>query len=297
MPFLMPTYINHVNTANPHFRRVKGSSLDALNNILTGLPGGALAPAQRRQVIETLGRIPHGKQLKYAAALNYARTNLNLNIPGIPYAYPVNLTTSLDFYEVARARWGHTPADTRVDGWFEHSFLIHWDSSNGDRTALAQVWNREEVVFQQNPAGAPFNHMMAATPMNYVHGIAQSSTHDGSDNHYFMHPSLMLTYPPALGIVRAHQAYQYSPDQGATWFNIENGEFLFDKGVRFAGGQNVFVFMKRNLAPNNKPFWFEVEYTIGAAPTNVPVHYNNVGGRGSGNQVPLTTYANVISLG
>jgi hypothetical protein len=297
MPFVLATYLNHIQNANAHFRKFKSSSLDIFNALLNGLPGGALNPGQRRQLIEALGRIPHAKQMKYAAALNYAQTNLNLNIPGIPYGYPVNLSTQLDFYEVSSAAWGHGPADFRADGWFEHNFRIHWESSNGNLASLAPIWNREEVVFQHNPAGPPFNHMMAATPMNYVYGVTHSSTNDGSDNHYFMHPSLMLTYPPAPGLVRAHQAYQYSPDQGATWFNIQNGEFYFDKGVRAAAGGNVFVFLKRNLAPNTRAFWFEVEYPIGAAPANAPISYNTVRGRGTGAQVAPNTYANVISLG
>ncbi|HYI97336.1 MAG TPA: hypothetical protein VEX68_27615 [Bryobacteraceae bacterium] len=82
----MPTYMNHVNTASPHFRRVKRSSLDALNNVLTGLPGGGLNAAQRRQVIATLGRIPHAKQLRYH-----------------------RLSLACDLYAKRRVRWPGAP--------------------------------------------------------------------------------------------------------------------------------------------------------------------------------------------
>jgi hypothetical protein len=138
---------------------------------------------------------------------------------------------------------------------------------------------------------------MANTPMNYTHGVNQNSTSDGGDNHFFMHPSLMLAYPLAVGIVRAHQWYQYSPDSGTTWFNTPNGQFVFDKGVRMNAGTHVFVFSKRNLAPvNSRHFRFEVEYTIGAAPAPPPANYLAVRGRGTGAPAQLNQYARIVSM-
>lgn len=298
MPFVYATYLNHIHGANAHFERFKNSSLHALDHLLAGAgPGGANA-AQRKQILAALGLVPFAKQQKYAAGLNYAVANLHLNIHGIPYGYPVNLRTRLDFYEVASAAWSPVQTDWRADGWFEHNFIVEWDSSNGNMASLAHIWNRESVTFLQNPAGLPFNHLMANTPMAYTYGVSHSSHASGSDNHYFMHPSLMLTYPLAPGIVTANQAYQYSPDQGVTWYRISNGQFTFSKGVRVSHGQLVFVFSKQNRAPvNPRTYHFEVEYAIGPAPANPPANYNAVRGRGTGQQVPLNTYATVIAPG
>jgi hypothetical protein len=162
---------------------------------------------------------------------------------------------------------------------------------------LANIWNREEVIFLQNAAGPPFNHIMGNTA-NYVFGGGHSSSSGtGADDHYFMHPSLMLAYPLVLGVVQAEQAYQYSPDAGVTWYDIPNGNFTFDKGVKNANGGMVFVFDKRNNAAlNNHAFHFEVEYAIGAAPANPPLNYASVWGKNLSNPAQLNAYATVISL-
>lgn len=297
MPFVMATYLNHVTTANPTFRRFKGSSLDALNNLLQNAPG-VLNAAQRRQFTETLGLIPYAKQQKYINALNYARQQLALNIPGIPYGYPVNFIHRYDFYEVSPAAWGNGPGDHRADGWFEHSFEQTWSSSNGNMASLATIWNQERVTFLQPPAGPPFrNAIMAQTPQTYTWGASHNSNSNGSDNHFFMHPSLMLNYPIAAGVVTANQEYEYSPDNGVTWWEIPNGQFVFDRGVRNGhhGGGLVFFFSKRNRLPNTRNYHFEVEYPIGNGPANPPANYAAVRGKGTGQVTALNTYATVIA--
>jgi hypothetical protein len=301
MPFVYATYHNHLTTANPDFEKwglIHKSSTHALNALLVPMDNALPTAAERQTIIETLGRIPSAKQTQYQAALAYANVNLGLNLPVIPFAYPVNFRTSLLMFEVAPAQWGHGPADNRPDGWFEHTFQTTWDSSSGNLGDMAQTWNQERVTFLHPPAGPPFNHMMAQT-VNYTFGTSHSSSGGNStDNHFFMHPSLMLTYPLVAGIVRAEQAYEYSPDGGVTWYDIPNGRFYFDKGVRNGGGGFVFVFEKRNDAAHNngRAFHFEVEYAIGPAPVNTPLNYGAVHGRGSGAQAVLATYANVISL-
>jgi len=300
MPFVYATYLNHVTTANPNFNRIKDSSLNPLNQLLQNAPG-VLNPGLRLQVLEALGQIPFAKQQNYANALNYARQNLNLGIAAIPYAYPVNLVHRYDSYEVAMAAWGNGAMDNRADGWFEHSFRVTWASSNGNMQSLAQVWNWEQVTFIQPAAGPPFrNAVMNQTPQNYTFGINQNSSNGFClDNHFFMHPSLMLNYPIAAGIVSANQEYEYSPDGGNTWYEIPGGQFVFDRGVRPAaggGGGLVFVFSKRNRLPaNTRAYRFEVEYPIGPAPVNPPGNYAAVQGRGTGQASPLNLYATVIA--
>jgi hypothetical protein len=298
MAFVMMTYLTHILTANPTFHNIKDSSLDPLNNSLQNLPM-VLNAGQRQQILERLGLIPYAKQQKYANALNYARQQLNLGIPGIPYGYPVNLIHRFHDYEVALAAWGNGVADNRPDGWFEHVFRVSWSSSNGNMQSLTNIWNQERVTFLQAPAGAPFsNAVMGLTPQTYTHGVSQNSAGGHSDdNHFFMHPSLMLAYPIGAGIVNANQEYEYSPDGGQTWYEIQNGQFVFDRGVRNAvnGGGLVFVFSKRNRAPNTRAYRFEVEYPIGAAPVNTPANHAAVRGRGTGVSIPLNTYATIIA--
>jgi hypothetical protein len=299
MPFSMVTYMGHVMTANPQFKRIKDSSLDPLNLLLQNAPQALPAPL-RQQVTETLGLIPFAKQQKYAAALNYARQNLNLGIPGIPYGYPVDLVHRFDSYEAGAAQWNNGQ-DSRPDGWFKHIFDITWTSSNGNMGSLANVWNQERVTFLQPAGGAPFrNAVMGQTPQTYTMGINHSSSGGNcQDNHYFMHPSLMLAYPIAPRIVPANQEYEYSPDNGQTWYVIPRGHFIFDRGVRQAaagGGGLVFVFSKRNRVPqNNRAYHFEVEYPIGPAPTNLPGQYNDVWGKNLCQGMALNTYATVIA--
>jgi hypothetical protein len=301
MPFSMMTYLNHILTANPTFHNVKDSSLDPLNNRLQGAGvGPAVNAGLRQQILEALGLIPFAKQQKYTNALNYMRQQFTLGIPAIPYAYPVNLVHRFDLYEAAPAAWGNGAMDNRQDGWFEHSFRVSWSSSNGNMQNLAQIWNREQVTFIQPAAGPPFsNAVMGLTPQTYIFGINQSSSGGFSlDNHFFMHPSLMLAYPIAAATVNANQEYEYSPDGGQTWYEIPNGQFVFDRGVRNAlnGGGLVFYFAKRNRLPGNtRNYRFEVEYPIGAAPANPPANYAAVRGRGTGNSIALNTYATVIA--
>lgn len=300
MPFSTLTYMGHVLAANPNFKRIKDSSLDPLNVLLQNSPQ-ALNAAQRQQVLEALGLIPYAKQQKYQAALNYARQQLNLGIPGIPYGYPVNLVHRFDFYEASMAAWGNGAQDNRPDGWFEHNFKLTWNSSNGNMASLAPIWNQERVTFQLPAAGPPFsNAIMGNTPQTYVWGNLHNSANGGSDNHFFMHPSLMLAYPVAAASVPAHQEYEYSPDNGATWYVIPGGQFVFNRGVRIAlgGAALVFYFSKRNRLPHNtRAYHFEVEYPIGPAPANPPANYNAVRGKGTGQQMPLNTYARVIAQG
>jgi len=300
MPFSMMTYLNHVLTANPTFHNVKDSSLDPLNNLLQGAPM-VLNAGQRQGILERLGLIPYAKQQKYANALNYARQQLALGIPGIPYGYPVSLVHRFDFYEVAPATWGLGPTDNRPDGWFEHSFKITWSSSNGNMQSLANIWNRERVTYIQAAAGPPFSQaVMGQTPQTYTFGVNQNSAGGlSSDNHFFMNPSLMLAYPIAAAVVNANQEYEYSPDGGQTWYETPNGQFIFDRGVRQAvggGGGLVFFFSKRNRGPmNTRAYRFEVEYPIGPAPQNPPQNYAAVLGRGAGQVMALNTYATVIA--
>lgn len=300
MAFVYATYLNHVTTANPQFERVKDSSLHALNNLLThvvGVPNAAL----RQQILEALGLVPAAKQQTYVNALNYARLQLNLGIAAIPYAYPVHFVHRFDAYEVAPAAWGNGPNDNRADGWFEHTMRVTWASSNGNMHNLNTIWNRERVTFQQHPASPPFRAaIMQNTPQMYFHGVAHDSSHGfGLDNHFFMHPSLMVTYPVAAAVITAHQEYEYSPDAGMTWYQIPGGQFVFDRGVRqstHGGGGLVFFFAKRNRAPaNTRTYRFEVEYPIGPAPANPPLTYAQVRGQGTGNAVPLNTHARVIA--
>jgi hypothetical protein len=299
MPFVMANYVNLIIAANPTFHNIKDSSLDPLNNLLQNAPM-VLNAGQRQQILERLGLIPFAKQQKYTNALTYARQQLALGIPGIPYGYPVNLVHRYDSYEVALAAWGNGLNDSRPDGWFEHSFRVSWSSSNGNMQSLANIWNQERVTFLQPPAGAPFNNaVMGLTPQTYTFGVNQSSSGGYSlDNHFVMHPSLMLAYPIAAAVVNANQEYEYSPDGGQTWYEISNGQFVFDRGVRQAaggGGGLVFFFSKRNRAPNTRAYRFEVEYLIGAAPANPPANYAVVRGRGTGQLTPLGTYATVIA--
>ena len=102
MPFVMATYVNSILAANPSFHNIKDSSLDPLNNLLQGAPM-VLNAGQRQQILATLGLIPYAKQQKYTNALTYARQQLALGIPGIPYGYPVNLVHRFNFYEASMA--------------------------------------------------------------------------------------------------------------------------------------------------------------------------------------------------
>lgn len=169
--------------------------------------------------------------------------------------------------------------------------------------SLANIWNQERVTYLQPAAGPPFNAaIMGLTPQAYVFGGSHNSSNGaGDDNHYFMHPSLMLAYPIAAAVVNANQEYEYSPDGGQTWYQTPGGQFVFDRGVRApiaggGGGGLVFYFSKRNRMPmNTRAYRFEVEYPIGAAPANPPANYAAVQGRGAGAQMPLATYATVIA--
>jgi hypothetical protein len=300
MPFVYAAYLNHVTTANPNFSRIKDSSLEPLNHLLQGAPA-VLNPGLRQRVLEELGLIPFAKQQKYANALNYARQQLNLGIPGIPYAYPVDLRHQFEYYEVAHAAWGHGPQDYRPDGWFEHNVRITWSSSNGNMQSLAAIWNQERVTDNQPPWGPPFlAAMIPHTAPVYTQGNTQNSSHGfGSDNHLFLHPSLMLAYPIAIGFARSEQQYEYSPDNGQTWYQIPGGQFVFERGVRapVSGGVHpVFYFSKRNRLPMNaRTCHFELEYPIGPPPANPPVNRAVVQGRGEGQRMALNTYATVIA--
>ena len=299
MAFVYATYLNHVTAANPNFRRIKDSSLDALNLVLQNAPA-VPNPAQRRTILEALGLIPFAKQQFYANALNYARMQLNLGIGPVPYAYPVNLVHRFDYYEVWQAAWGHGPQDSRPDGWFDHNVRVSWTSSNGNVQSLGNIWNQERVSYQQPAGGPPFlAAMIPHTPMIYTAGNNNSSSAGfGSDNHFFMHPSLMLMYPIAAGFVRSNQEYEYSPDAGQTWYQISDGQFTFERGIRLAhggGGNLVFYFSKRNRAPwNNRLCHFEVEYPIGPQPANPPANRAAVS-RGLSQMPPLGTYGTVIA--
>lgn len=307
MPFLMLTYMNHVTTANPTFRRIKDSSLDPLNNLLQVAPPMGLNPAQRRNILEALGLIPFAKQQKYANALNYAAQQLNLGIPGIPYGYPIVTRHRRIEYNVSEALW-HNLQDRRPDGWFHHVVQLDWRSSNGQMQSLANIWNQERVTYVQNPAGPPHRAaVMANTPQAYVWPAnPNQSSHFGfgQDDHFFMHPSLMVVYPLAAGVLNAHQEYLYSPDRGATWYEMQGGQFLIDRGIRApmgGGGHNplIFYFSKRNNPQQNPgiPFHLEVEYVIGPTPQNPPPNYADVRGAQLSNPAQMATHARVIAAG
>jgi len=289
MPFNPATFQQHITAANAHFKRHKGSSLDPLLAALTTVVQGIPAPAQIDRIRDTVGRIPYGKQLKYQAALSYLLTSIGLNALPIPYAYPVALRHRFSEFNVGAARWNNGTLN-RPDGWFHHVFEVSWSSSNGNMASLASIWNRERVAFQQDPAGPPYvRAIMANTPRTYEYGINGSS--DGGraeDDHYFMHPDLMCKRPLQNAAVSALQQYEYSPDAGASWYTIEGGNFVFEKGVR----GNVFYFSKRNDAGfNPRPYHFEVEYAIGPAPNPMPANYNEVWGRALTNPAALGQYA------
>lgn len=306
MPFVLQTYMNHVTTANPTFHRIKDSSLDPLNALFQVAPM-ALNPAQRRNILETLGLIPFAKQQKYATALNYAAQQLNLNIPGIPYGYPIATRHRRTEYNVSAARWNNLQ-DTRPDGWFHHVVRLEWRSSNGHLPSLANIWNQERVTYLQNPAGPPHRAaVMANTPQTYVWPVPpnQSSSHGwGDDDHLFMHPSLMVVYPLAPAVLNARQEYLYSPDRGTTWYEMQGGRFLFDRGIRAPlGGVGphplVFFFSKRNDPQLNPgiPFHLELEYVIGPAPQNPPPNYADVRGMQLDQPAQMAAHARVIAPG
>jgi hypothetical protein len=304
----MMVYVNHIITANPTFHKVKDSSLDPLNNLLQNAPPGGInanAPL-RRQILETLGVIPYAKQQKYAAALNYAVQQLHLNVPGIPYGYPIVSRHRLVEYEVSEARWNNYQ-DSRPDGWFHHVMQLEWRSSNGNMQSLAAIWNQERITYLQYPIGPPHRTaIMSNTPQTYIwppHPNQNSNAGFGQDDHFFMHPSLMVDYPLAAGVLNAEQQYLYSPDQGQTWYEMRGGQFRIDRGIRapLGGGQNllVFFFSKRNNPMHNTsiPFHFEVEYIIGGAPQNPPQTYNEVRGAQLGQPAQLANYARIIAGG
>lgn len=305
MPFSMMTYMNHVLTANPNFRRILDSSLDPLDNLLQVAPPGGLNPAQRRAILETLGRIPFDKQQKYANALNYAVQQLHLGVPGIPYGYPVVTRHRRIEYNVGQASWNHMN-DTRPDGWFHHVVQLDWRSSNGNIQSLANIWNTERITYQPHPIGPPHRAvLMANTPQTYMFGINQNSHHGfGQDDHFFMHPALMVVYPLAAGVLNARQEYLYSPDQGTTWYEMPGGQFQIDRGIRPPAGGGlphplVFFFSKRNNPQTNPgiPFHLEVEYVIGPAPQNPPQTYNEVTGAGLHQPAQMAAHARVIAAG
>lgn len=297
MPFVFATYREKLIAANPINRAGGDPVLGPLNALLQAAPAVLNGP-QRRQITEALGRIPFAAQQRYIDALGYARQQLRMEICSLPYAYPVDLVHTFDYYEVAEASWGG-PMDRLLDGWFSHNMRLTWRSSNGNMASLANIRNRESVTYLQPAMGPPFRAaMLQRTPQVYVRGDNPSSSHGfGSDNHSFMNPSLMLQYPVAPAVIQANQEYEYSPDGGLTWYEIEYAQFEFDRGVRPGPGNRLyFFFCKRNRRPrNNRVIHFEIEYPIGAQPPNPPANRDAVHGEGSGRRVVLGTYGNLIA--
>jgi hypothetical protein len=279
--FNLNTFLATVQIDNPAFKNwAVTSSLDPLIKELK-TNTWATAPGKAR-IERIIAFLPHAKKARYSRSLAYLHLQLQVSIGAIP----ANTVMKFDAFRVMRGNYkGYktsgeskiVPLDERTVGSpgpssFIHRHTLTWSSSDGSVASLGQVRTREYVKFLTDTQAPPFNVIQDPDREFYAPGTQGATGQtSGIDDHSTKLPSLICVYPRQAGLLQAEQKYQYSVDNGTTWVDMDNGQFLLEKKVRQVGNDWVFSFKKTNWAPHNKKsFHFEVEYTVGPLPEYLP---------------------------
>lgn len=291
-------FLRLLTAANPHIGRIKESSLGPLQQYLAQFrENPSFTQIQKDQIQELIFQIPADKQQKYKQALQHLADTAKVKICGCPVKPKMELQS---FGVGAYAYPGRTGNVVMLEvGSYHHVCRLSWQSSTGDLNSLREVGTREHVKFRTSPAAPPFNYVQASVPMEFFHGASYEGSHFGQcvDDHSTKHPSVICCNPRQAGELVAEQWYQFTVDRGLNWKNIPTAAFLITKGVRMSGGRLVFYFKKENWQPHNPTkFQLEVEYEIGAAPTDMPPANTKLDMQ-SGTTADIRRYASkIISL-
>jgi hypothetical protein len=269
MPFNIAVFREHLSNANSHYARFWQSSVTPLETLLARL-GATVGTLTLNQIQPLWATVPHGKQLKYAAASAYLKTF----VPALVDAIPTSPTMQYVEFRVLRGNFG---AEPNFPARYYHVHRLRWQSSNGNLASLANVQTRERVVHRTSPTAPPFNSVFnAGIPIQFTSGGGAADSGSNTDDHSVGNPCWSIARPIGTGSLIADQTYEYSTDHGATWQPIPGATYQLEKGVRRLGdGGHVFYFIKRSGPGATHRFHFEVEYRIVAAPapmTRIPVH-------------------------
>jgi hypothetical protein len=279
--FNLNVFLATVKIDNPTFKKwAVSSSLDPLIQQLK--TNSHNTPQGKAKIQRLIAFMPFAKQTSYSRSLAYLTTTLGVHVGAIP----ANAVMEFNKFLILSGMYkGYNAAgesrnivlDAATPGSlgprsFIHRHTLSWTSSNGNPASLANVRTREYVKFLADTQAPPFNKIQDPDREFYAPGnMGSSGSTSGVDDHSTKLPSLICCNPRQAGSLRGEQKYQFSLDNGATWQDIDNGQFLLEKTVRLVGQDWVLTFKKTNWAPHNtKKFHFEVEYTVGPAPEYMP---------------------------
>ena len=277
----MNVFLATVRIDNPNFKKFAlSSTLDPLIKELK--TNSHNTPAGKARIQKLIAFMPSAKQTSYSRSLAYLTTTLGVHAGAIPANAVMEFTQFqiISGYYTGFNATGQSkmivldPAAPGSPGprSFIHTHKLSWASSNGNPGSLANVRTREYVKFLTDTQAPPFNKIQDPDREFYAPGnMGSSGSTSGTDDHSTKLPSLICCNPRQAGSLRGEQKYQFSLDNGTTWQDMDNGQFLLEKTVRRVGNDWVLTFKKTNWAPHNsKKFHFEVEYTIGPAPEYMP---------------------------